>query len=291
MKNEVRLPTFVETVLHPFVERRTYLALLYSLLGLPLGVFYFCFVVTGLSLGLGLLVTLAGIPVLALTLAGCRGLAQLERTLAGSLLGASMPYLRSEEEEGSLVRRLARRLRSGTTWRELSFLLVRFATGVASFSIAVTVVAGGISNGLVQPILVAFVPSAGADFGSWSADTVSETLLFVPPALVLLLLAPAIINAQGRLERALAVAFLAPRIPRAEFRRAIARSLNRGETDAFGLMTDLELYFGPGPHLTPTKLEAHLLALEDLGLISMRRTNSRGRYSLTVAGRTALERA
>lgn len=290
MKTEVRLPSFFETVLHPFVERRTYLAVLYSLLGLPLGIFYFCFVVTGLSLGLGLLVTLAGIPVLALTLAGCRGLAQLERTLAGSLLGASMPYVRSEEEEGSFWSRLVQRLRSGTTWRELSFLLFRFVTGTASFTITVTVVAGGVYYGFVQPVLVAFFPSAGADFGNWSVDTVSETLLFVPPALVLLLLAPAIINTQGRLERALAVTFLAPRIPRAEFRRAIARSLNRGETDAFGLMTDLELYFGPGPHLTPTKLEAHLLALEDLGLVAAARSGGNDRYHLTEKGERALAR-
>jgi len=287
MNAEVHPPTFFETVLHPYVERRTYLALLYALLGLPLGVFYLVFVVTGLSLGLGLLITLAGIPVLVLTLAGCRALAQLERTLAVSLLDASMPRVESGREQGSLWRRLVSQLRSSMVWRETTFLLIRFATGVASFSIAVSAVTGGVYYGLVQPFVVAFFPSAGPQFGSWSVNSVGRALLLVPPGLVLLLIAPAIINAQGRAERALASAFLA-RIPRAEFRRAIARPLARGETDAFGLMADLELYFGSGPHLTPVRLEANLLAMADLDLVVVERSGARDRYGLSAKGQQAL---
>jgi hypothetical protein len=289
MNAEVHPPTFFETVLHPYVERRTYLALFYALLGLPLGVFYLVFVVTGLSLGLGLLVTLAGIPVLVLTLAGCRALAQLERNLAVTLLDASMPRVESGREEGLLWRRLVSQLRSGVVWRELTFLLIRFATGVAGFSIAVSVIAGGLYYGLVQPFVVAIAPGAGQQFGSWSVNSVQRALLLVPPGLVLLALAPTIINIQGRLERSLAGAFLA-RIPRADFRRAIARSLARGETDAFGLLSDLELYFGRGPHLTPVKLEASLLALEDLDLVVVERSGSRDRYSLSAKAQKALGR-
>jgi len=287
MKAETRPPTFARTVLHSFVERRTYLAFLYALLGLPLGMFYFVFIVTGLSLGLGLLITLAGIPVLVLTLAACRGLAQLERRLASSLLDAPMPRVDSRRDEGSIWRRLVAQLRSAETWRELAYLLIRFVTGLASFIIAVTVVGAGITYGLVQPILVAFVPSAGADFGSWSVNSVSRALLLVPPGLVLLLLAPTIINIQARVERALVTAFLG-RIPRAEFRHAIARALARGETDALGLLGDLELYFGRGPYATPTRLEANLLALDDLGLVAVTRNGASNRYSLTANGQRAL---
>ena len=92
---------------------------------------------------------------------------------------------------------------------------------------------------------------------------------------------------QARLERALATFFLA-RIPRAELRRAIAHSLARGEADAFGLLRDLRLYFGPGPYLTPTKLEANLFALEDLGLIEVERDGTRDRYRLSAVGRKEL---
>jgi DNA-binding transcriptional ArsR family regulator len=288
MNVEIRRPTFARTVLGPFVEGRTYRALVYALLGLPLGVFYLVFVVTGLSLGLGLLVTLAGIPVLLLTLGACRGLAQLERTLAELLLDAPMPRVISRDEGGTVWRRLRRLLRSGTTWREVAFLIIRFVTGVASFSIAVSVIAAAGYYGLVQPFLVGF-GLEGSDFGSRHIDSVGEALLLVPPGLVLLLVAPSIVLLVARLERSLAVHFLG-RIPRDDLRRAIAHALARGESNGFDLLHDLELYFRPSPFLTPMKLESHLLALRDSGLISSRREGSADRYSLTAEGREALER-
>ena len=54
----------------------------YLVLGLPLGIAAFTIVVTGLSLAAGLLITLAGIPVLVATLLAVRGLAALERKRA-----------------------------------------------------------------------------------------------------------------------------------------------------------------------------------------------------------------
>lgn len=288
MTGQLRPPSFAQTVLEPFFARRTYLGLVYALVGLPLGTFYFCFIMTGLSLGLGLLVTLVGIPVLVLTLAGCRGLAQLERTLAVTLLGASMPRAQSERAQGLLWHRLAAQLRSGSTWRELAYLLIRFPTGIASFSIAVTLVSFPVSL-LVDPFLVAFGVPGVVQFGDWHVHAVWQALLLVPPGTALLLVAPAIISGQARFERALATFFLA-RIPRDDFRRAVARCLARGEADAFSLMSDLELYFGPGPYLTPVKLEATLLSLEDLGLIAASRDGSLDRYSLTPVGQKALGR-
>lgn len=287
MSTQFRPPTFAKTVLGPFFARETYLGLAYALLGLPLGTFYFVFLVTGLSVGLGLLVTLAGIPILVLTIVAARGLAQLERTLAVSLLGASMPRVAEERGEGVLWRRLGRQLRSDATWRELAYLLIRFPSGVASFSIAVTVVAAG-PYAIVEPILIACgVP--GTEFGGWRIDSVREALLLVLPGIALLVLAPILLTLLARLERALAVSFLA-RVPRAEFRRAIGRALARGDADAFSLMADLELYFGPGPYLSPTRLEATLLSLQDLGLVGSTRSGSRTRYSLTAAGRAAQAR-
>ncbi|MGD0273252.1 MAG: sensor domain-containing protein, partial [Gaiellaceae bacterium] len=207
MSTQYRPPTFAETVLRPFFARETYLGLAYALLGLPLGIFYFVFLVTGLSVGLGLAVTVVGIPILVLTIVACRGLAQLERTLAVSLLGASMPRVANERGGGVLWRRLAGQVRSGTTWRELTYLMVRFPTGVASFSIAVSVVAAG-GYAIVEPMLVASGVH-GVDFGGWQIDSVGEALLLVPPGIALLLVAPVVLTLQARLERALAVFLLA----------------------------------------------------------------------------------
>ena len=289
MSTQFRSPTFAETVLRPFFSRETYLGLVYALLGLPLGIFYFVFLVTGLSLGLGLAVTVVGIPILVLTIVAARGLAQLERTLAVSLLGASMPRVAKERGGGVLWRRLAGQARSGTTWRELAYLLIRFPTGVASFSIAVTVIAGSV-EAIIAPILVATGATPDNQSFGWHIHSAWQALLLVPPGIVLLFLAPLILTLQARLERRLVVHFLG-RIPRADFRRAVGRTLARGDADAFSLMADLELYFGPGPHLSATRLEATLLSLQDLDLIAATRSGSRERYSLTEAGRAALARA
>ena len=51
----------------------------YVLLGFPLGIITFVLVITGLSLGAGLLITLLGIPVLVATVFAARGFAEVER--------------------------------------------------------------------------------------------------------------------------------------------------------------------------------------------------------------------
>ncbi len=67
-------------------EGKTYLSMFYLLLSFPLGIIYFVFIVTGLSLGLGLAITLLGIPILFLTLLLWRVFAKFEIILAESML-------------------------------------------------------------------------------------------------------------------------------------------------------------------------------------------------------------
>ncbi len=71
----LRRPGFLEAVAHP----QTYLNIVYLLLGLPLGIAYFVFLVTGISLGFGLLVIGVGIHILVLVLAVSWALCQFER--------------------------------------------------------------------------------------------------------------------------------------------------------------------------------------------------------------------
>lgn len=78
-------------VLGAYADRRTWEVAAYLLLGLPLGVLGFVLLVTGFSLGLGLLVTLLGIPVLVVTILLARTLASFERRLASTLLEAPLP--------------------------------------------------------------------------------------------------------------------------------------------------------------------------------------------------------
>src|SRR3954451_13972267 len=100
----------MRSVLSDLVRPRTYRRILYLLLAFPLGTAYFCFLVTILSTGLGLAITLVGIPVLIGALFAWRAMAQLERRLVGSLLDTEIraPYRPAPSDVGFLRRMGAR---------------------------------------------------------------------------------------------------------------------------------------------------------------------------------------
>ncbi|MGM0771456.1 MAG: sensor domain-containing protein, partial [Halobacteriota archaeon] len=72
-------------------RKQTYLNLTYLLFSFPLGTAYFIFLVTGLSMGLSLSITLIGIPILILMLVTWWELASFERQIAIWLLGINIP--------------------------------------------------------------------------------------------------------------------------------------------------------------------------------------------------------
>ncbi|MEU3711538.1 sensor domain-containing protein [Streptomyces catenulae] len=118
---------------------RTWRAFLYLLGNLPVAVALFAYATTMVSLSVGLLVTVAGIPVFAATLAGARGLGAMERARARVLLGtavASPPPVRPSG--AGVVRWTGALLRNGASWRQLLFCLLRFPWAVAAFSVVLT---------------------------------------------------------------------------------------------------------------------------------------------------------
>src|SRR4030066_2027476 len=129
-------------LLAPSRGPRPYAVFAYLLLGLPLGILDFTVVVTGLSVGLGMVVTVVGIPLLVVSLLVVRALAPLERRLAWSLLGAPMPRRApdTDDEHGLFWARLRSLLGSRRTWAELGFLLLRLPLGVVEFTLAASVV-------------------------------------------------------------------------------------------------------------------------------------------------------
>ncbi|MFJ6296700.1 sensor histidine kinase [Streptomyces griseoviridis] len=120
----------------PF-EGRAWREFGYVLLGLPIGIVLFTYAVTMVSLGLGLLVTFVGIPVLALTLAGCRGFGALERARARGLLGLDVAAPEPLRIKGDGVMAwVGAVLKSGTSWRTLLYALLQFPWSVFSFCVA-----------------------------------------------------------------------------------------------------------------------------------------------------------
>ncbi|SPF05152.1 sensor histidine kinase [Streptomyces sp. MA5143a] len=120
----------------PF-EGRSWREFGYVMLGFPIGVLMFTYAVTMLSVGVGLLVTFLGVPVLAAGLAGCRALGALERARARALLGVEVaaPEPLRPGKRGALAW-MGAVLRSGSSWRQVLYAVVHFPWSLFSFVVA-----------------------------------------------------------------------------------------------------------------------------------------------------------
>jgi len=117
----------------------TALAIVHLLVNLPLGIAYFTALVLGVSLGVGLLITLLGIPVLIGTAWVVRALGHLERARCNAFLGTTLrdPYRRVEPEAGWIARLFAVGA-DPATWRDFLFLMLRLPMGLLSFTLTLT---------------------------------------------------------------------------------------------------------------------------------------------------------
>jgi hypothetical protein len=82
--------------------------------------------VAGLALGLGLAVTLIGIPILTAVLATVRPLLAGERLLANSLLDADIPVAALAPAGDGWWARFTAYWTDSATWRGMAYLLARF---------------------------------------------------------------------------------------------------------------------------------------------------------------------
>jgi hypothetical protein len=131
--------------------------LLYLLLSFPLGILYFVFLVTGLSLSAGLMVTLIGFPLLTAVLAGAQAFIRLEKRLASDWLHLSFPATDAPREPLNLsfLRRAWALLKDPQTYMSVLWLLLRFPLGILNFVVTVTL--GSVTVGLISTPLVYYV--------------------------------------------------------------------------------------------------------------------------------------
>jgi len=175
---EARLPApLAQLALAPF-QARSYTNLVYLLLSFPLGMAYFIFLVTGLSLSLGLMITILGVPILGLTLVGSWWLAALERRMAIGLLGAAVPPMgRAPFTSGQGFRRdVEELLGNRVTWTGMLFLAVKSPLSLFTFTIVVTLIALSMSF-LLVPFLypLSFIEWDGVML--WWVDSPAEAAL------------------------------------------------------------------------------------------------------------------
>jgi Putative sensor len=120
-------------------RRSLWLAILYMLTAFPLGTFYFTFLVTAFSMGVGLLVVWIGLPILFFTLLAWLGMAAFERWLTMRWLNVYIPPMMSRPVYGaSMWRRFLARMSNPATWKSLVYLFVKFPFGIMSFTVTIS---------------------------------------------------------------------------------------------------------------------------------------------------------
>jgi hypothetical protein len=194
---------------------QTWKNMAYLALAFPLGLFYFVFLVVGLALGIGLVIIWVGLPILAVVVLAWWAFAGFERLQAEYLLGVrTAGRLAPWEGVDSWWQRVKRHLGDAGTWKDLSFLFVKFPLGVVSFVIVTLVV--GVPAALISaPLYYRYVDWTtngvyrhGINMGAWHVDTLPEALLLVPIGLVVLIAGLHLANVFAKFSGILAAALL-----------------------------------------------------------------------------------
>ncbi|MDN3057232.1 sensor domain-containing protein [Streptomyces sp. SRF1] len=206
----------------PF-QARVWREFLYVVTSLPMAVLTFAYAVVTMALGVGLLITFLGVPVLGAALAGCRALGVVERARARALLGLAVaepePVLAGAGRRGP-VAWVGALLRSGTSWRHVIYALIHLPWAVFSFVFAVVFTVSGwgfatyplwrwvFPRYLDEPGLEIFVDD-GRGFHFY-LDTPFETVATCAVGVLLLLLTPWVMRALTSVDRIMVAGLLGP---------------------------------------------------------------------------------
>jgi uncharacterized membrane protein len=119
-------------------DPRAYGALMFMLLALPTGIFYFVWAVVGISLSIPFFLFIFGIPFALLFLGSVRILSHVEGRIVGGLLGVRMPRRLPAQSSGETIwARIGEALADIRTWSSLLYLLLRLPLGIVYFTLAV----------------------------------------------------------------------------------------------------------------------------------------------------------
>jgi signal transduction histidine kinase len=213
-------------LLEPF-RPRTWRETAWAVLALPIGMWWFCAILSLLAVALGLAVTIVGVPILAGTLLLAMRGADGERALARTLLGVAVPEPAPRDTTGTPLRRTLRLLVSARHWRAVLLLLLLLPLGVAEFVAAVTLW----GNALFMLTLPAWwwwaMPDGDFLWAGNRLDTPWEWLAALAIGTVSALLAPWVVRALVSVHVAAMRVLLGP--TRGELERASARAA--GERD------------------------------------------------------------
>ncbi len=180
--------------------------LIYLLLSLPIGILYFVVLITGFSLGAGLLITLVGIPILVAMIFVTYILGDLDRKMTSLLLGVNIakPEARPSNDDSARAILVAQ-VKSLQFWKELGYLLLKMPLGVISFTIAIVLVA--VSLGFIAaPFILTYAPQAQMMlWNGFEIDTMQRAVVTAVVGLGLGAISVVLINGYAKFMGAISV--------------------------------------------------------------------------------------
>jgi uncharacterized membrane protein len=175
-----------------YADSRAWTGLIYMLLALATGTFYFTMVVTGLSLSVGLAILIIGIPFFLLFVGFTRLLSLVEGRLVETLLGVRMPRRPLRRSSGGLWENIREMLVDRRTWTTMLYQLLMLPLGIGYFVVAVVglAIGFGLCAGAVQISLEALGIATGHTFTFAGRDlpVVFAPLLLLAGVLLITLL-------------------------------------------------------------------------------------------------------
>jgi hypothetical protein len=136
-----------------FADFRAWGAILYLLLSLATGIIYFTWVVTGISVSVGLITLIIGLPLMVLFILSVRGISLVEGRIVEALLGIRMP--RRPQFHQRNMRwwvHFKNIILDKHTWLSIIYMILQLPLGIIYFSLFITLIALSLS-GIALPIL------------------------------------------------------------------------------------------------------------------------------------------
>jgi uncharacterized membrane protein len=170
--------SLLQNVFGVVLDPRAYGSLFYMLLSLVTGTFFFTWVVTGLSVSIGMLILIIGVPLLLLFLGSVRVLSLVEGRLVEALLGVRMPRRPTYvERDQPMLQRIGAMFTDARTWSTMLYFLLMLPLGIVYFTIASALLSTSV--GLVFSPLVSLF--SGNDVGVWiNGSNYADSVLMWP---------------------------------------------------------------------------------------------------------------
>lgn len=169
-------------------EPRTYAALFYMVLALATGIFYFTWVVAGISISAGFSVLIIGIPVVILYFGSVRILSLVEGRMVEVMLGERMPRRPLYSARGKpWLERIKDMFIDPRTWSTQLYFLAMLPLGIAYFTLAVTLVS--VSLAFIAAPFAWYFGHFDVDIGIYVDPSTPYLVPFLLPLGILMLFA------------------------------------------------------------------------------------------------------